>query len=105
MDIEVDEDGWAAIHHCVAAEKELLMSIEKFINMNADTLEFETQDRDRRTPLLLATHCNKKKSVEKLLDLGMIWSSVMSRVLQDLILTKQTLGNPNLKREQLCVCV
>ncbi|XP_077975977.1 uncharacterized protein LOC144431964 [Styela clava] len=70
MEIEVDDTGWAAIHHCVAAEKELLMSIEKFVTMNPDNLEVETKDAFRRTPLLLAVHCNKKRSVEKLLDLG-----------------------------------
>nr|CAB3221648.1 ankyrin and armadillo repeat-containing protein-like [Phallusia mammillata] len=69
-DIEYDEDGWTAIHHCVAAEKELLMSIEKFVTTNEEYLEVETKDSFQRTPFLLAVERNKTKSVEKLIDLG-----------------------------------
>ena len=69
-DIEFDEDGFSLIHHCVAAEKELLMSIEKYIVGNSDYLECETKDSLSRTPLLLAVERNKPKSVDKLLELG-----------------------------------
>nr|XP_009858879.1 ankyrin and armadillo repeat-containing protein-like [Ciona intestinalis]XP_026690678.1 ankyrin and armadillo repeat-containing protein-like [Ciona intestinalis] len=69
-DIEFDDEGWSAIHHCVAAEKELLMSIEKFVTSNEEFLECETKDRFHRTPLLLAVAKDKTKSVEKLLELG-----------------------------------
>lgn len=69
-DIEFDETGWAAIHHCMSAEKELLKSIESYINMNADFLEVETRDEFQMTPLLLAVKFGKKKSVDKLISLG-----------------------------------
>ena len=70
MEIEYDDMGWTAIHHCVAAETELLMSIEKYINMNDEFLEVETKDDFQRTPFLLAVEKNKLKSVKKLLDFG-----------------------------------
>ena len=69
-DIEFDEDGWSAVHHCVAAEKELLMSIEKFVMTNEEYLECETKDKYQRTPFLLAVERNKTKSMEKLIELG-----------------------------------
>ena len=71
MDIEFDDDGWTAIHHCVAADRELLMSIEKYVTANEGYLEVETKDKFMRTPLLLAVEKNKTKSVEKLIQLGM----------------------------------
>ena len=70
MDIEFDDNGWAAIHHAIAAEKELLMSIEKYVASNEEYLEVETKDELQRTPLLLAVERNKLKSVEKLIELG-----------------------------------
>ncbi|XP_076820559.1 uncharacterized protein LOC143465919 [Clavelina lepadiformis] len=70
MDIEFDDDGWTAIHHCVAADRELLMSIEKYVTTNEEYLEVETKDKFMRTPLLLAVEKNKTKSVEKLIQLG-----------------------------------
>ena len=70
MDIEYDDDGWTAIHHCVAAETELLISIEKYITSNEEYLEVETKDEFQRTPLLLAVEKNKSKSVKKLIEYG-----------------------------------
>ena len=70
VEIDFDDMGWTAIHHCVAAETELLMSIEKFISSNDEYLEVETQDDDQLTPLLLAVERNKARSVKMLLDFG-----------------------------------
>jgi len=70
MEIEYDDEGWTAIHHCVAAETELLMSIEKFINSNEEYIEVETKNDLQQTPLLLAVERNKLKSVKKLLEFG-----------------------------------
>lgn len=69
-DIEFDENGWAAIHHCMSAEKELLKSIESYVTINAEYLELETRDELQMTPLLLAVRFSKKKSVDKLISLG-----------------------------------
>ena len=70
MEIEFDDSGWTAIHHCIAAEKELLMSIEKNVASNEEYLEVATKDEFEYTPLLLAVKKNKFKSVEKLISLG-----------------------------------
>lgn len=73
MDVDFDDDGWTVMHHCIAAEKELLMSIEKYVSLNEEFLEVETKYDFQYTPLLMAAEKNKLKSVQTLISLGKIW--------------------------------
>jgi hypothetical protein len=65
---ELDENGWAHIHH--AAFRGFVKSIERFVKANEDQLELETGDDARSTPLLLATTSSNLESVQCLVELG-----------------------------------
>ncbi|XP_064641312.1 ankyrin and armadillo repeat-containing protein-like isoform X2 [Lineus longissimus] len=65
---ELDENGWAHIHH--AAFRGFVKSIERFVKANEEQLEFETGDDVHSTPLLLATMSGNLESVQCLVELG-----------------------------------
>ena len=65
---EFDDNGWAVIHHMVAADKPLLNQVRIFCDADKNLLDLQTRDQYKYTPLLLARfkkfHQNfKKKSL------------------------------------------
>ena len=51
---EFDDNGWAVIHHMVAAEKPLLNQVRIFCDADKNLLDLQTRDQYKYTPLLLA---------------------------------------------------
>lgn len=50
---EFDDNGWAVIHHMVAAEKPLLNQVRIFCDADKNLLDLQTRDQYKYTPLLL----------------------------------------------------
>ena len=57
--MEFDDNGWAVIHHMVAADKPLLNQVRIFCDADKNLLGLQTRDQFKYTPLLLACHSGK----------------------------------------------
>jgi len=68
--MEFDDNGWAVIHHMVAADKPLLNQVRIFCDADKNLLSLQTRDQFKYTPLLLACHSGKADSVRCLIELG-----------------------------------
>ncbi|XP_078527600.1 uncharacterized protein LOC144799873 isoform X2 [Lissotriton helveticus] len=76
--VEVDDRGWAPIHH--AASRNYAASVERFIETSgAEQLELKTQDGVGNTPLLLAVMSAAQQTVELLVLLGADTAAVNSQ--------------------------
>ena len=60
--MEFDDNGWAVVHHMVAADKPLLNQVRIFCDADKNLLSLQTRDQFKYTPLLLACHHGKVSS-------------------------------------------
>ncbi|XP_069509428.1 ankyrin and armadillo repeat-containing protein-like [Ambystoma mexicanum] len=76
--VEVDESGWAPIHH--AAAKNYVSSVERFVQTSGtEALEIMTEDGVGNTPLLVAVSSGSQQTVELLIQLGVNTGAVNSQ--------------------------